>query len=154
MQETIHDCTWDEETGRPLTKLDRELDDILQSGEDLDYVDMSLITEQITRPSAATTSNTFIPQLDTNTVSTFGTVKDRTTRTIGLTRSQEVDADDKSILSGITLDSRMSKMESEFSSMADMLKILVGRSNTGTTETHPSTIPGAGDTLVSPATGS
>ena len=61
MQETIHDCTWDEETGRPLTKLDRELDDILQSGEDLDYVDMSLITEQITRPSAATTSNTFIP---------------------------------------------------------------------------------------------
>ena len=126
MQETIHDCTWDEETGRPLTKLDRELDAILQSGEDLDYVDMSLITEQITRPSEATTSNTFIPQLDTNTVSTFGTVKDRTTRTIGLSRSQDVNTDNKSILSGITLDSRMSKMESEFSSMADMLKILVG----------------------------
>ena len=154
MQETIHDCTWDDETGRPLTKLDRELDDILQSGEDLDYEDMSLITQEPTRPREATTSNTCIPQLDTNTVSTFGTVKDKTTRTIGLTRTQEVDADDKSILSRITLDSRMSKMETEFSSMSDMLKILVGRSNTGMTETHPNTIQDAGDTIVSPAKGS
>ena len=44
IQESIHDCTLDEETGRPLTKLDRELYDILQSGEELDYVDISLIT--------------------------------------------------------------------------------------------------------------
>ena len=45
MQETIHNYTWDDETGRPLTKLDREIDDILQLGEDLDYVDMSLLTQ-------------------------------------------------------------------------------------------------------------
>ena len=44
IQESIHDCTLDEETCRPLTKLDRELYDILQSGEELDYVDISLIT--------------------------------------------------------------------------------------------------------------
>ena len=115
---------------------------------------MSLVTQEPTRPSEATTSDTFIPQLDTNTVSTFGTVKDTTTRTIGLTRTQEDDADDKSILSRITLDSRMSKMETEFSSMSDMLKILVDRSNTGMTETHPNTIQDAGDTTVSPAKGS
>ena len=61
MQEAIHDCTWDEETGRPVTKLDRELDNILQLGDDLDYIDMSLVTQEPTRPSEATTSDTFIP---------------------------------------------------------------------------------------------
>ena len=112
MEESIHDCTWDEETGRPITKLNRELDDILQSVKDLDYVDISLITQETARPSDASASDTFIPQLDTNTVSTFGTVKEKNTKT------HDVDVDDKSILSGITLDSCMSKM--------DMLKILVG----------------------------
>ena len=153
MQETIHDCTWDEETGRPLTKLDRELDDILQSGEDLDWVDISLITQETSRPSDAITSDTFIPQLDTNTVSTFGTVKEKPTKTAGLLKTQDADTDDKSILSGITLDSRMSKMEVEFSSMSDMLKILVGRSNTGIAGTHPNTNQDAGGTVVSPAKG-
>ena len=154
MQESIHDCTCDEETGRPLTKLDRELDDILQSGEDLDYVDISLITQETVRPSDAIASDTFIPQLDTNTVSTFGTVKEKTTKTTGLSKTHDVDADDKSTLSGITLDSRMSKMEVEFSSMSDMLKILVGRSNTGIAGTHPNTNQDAGGTVVSPARGS
>ena len=152
MQESIHDCTWDEETGRPLTKLDRELDDILQSGEDLDYVDMTLITQENARPSD-TISDTFIPQLDTNTISTFGTVKEKIKRTAGLSKTHDVNIDDKSILSGITLDSRMSKMEEEFSSMADMLKILVGRSNTGIAGTHPNTNQDAGGTVVSPAKG-
>ena len=139
MQESIHDCTWDEETGRPLTKLDRELDDILQSGEYLDYVDISLITQETVRPSDTKASDTFIPQLDTNTVSTFGTVKEKAKKAAGLSKTHDVDTDDKSILSGITLDSRMSKMEVEFSSMSDMLKILVGRSNTGIAGTHPNT---------------
>jgi len=154
MQESIHQCTWDEETGRPLTKLDRELDDILQSGEDLDYVDISLITQETERPSDAITSDTFIPELDTNTVSTFGTVKEKTAKTTRLSKNHGVDADDKSTLSGITLDSRMSKMEVEFSSMSDMLKILVGRSNTGIAGTHPNTNQDAGGTVVSPARGS
>lgn len=92
--------------------------------------------------------------MDTNTVSTFGTVKEKTTKTAGLSKTQDVDTDDKSILSGITLDSRMSKMEVEFSGMSDMLKILVGRSNTGIAGTHPNTNQEAGSTLVSPARGS
>ena len=71
MQELIHDCTWDKETDRPLSKLDRELDDILQSGEDLDYVDISLITQETARPSDAIASNTFIPQLECICQKTF-----------------------------------------------------------------------------------
>jgi len=153
MQTLINECTWDEETGRPLTKLDRELDDILQTGDDLDYVDISLITTEDIRPGEAVASNTFIPELDTNTVSTFGTVKDKNTKAIGLSKTPIIDVDEKSTLSGITLDSRMSKMEEEFSSMTNMLKILVGRANTGNTDTHPNTTQEAGGTLVSPARG-
>ena len=153
MQELIHDCTWDEKTGRPLTKLDRELDDILKTGENLDYVDMTLLMTETERPNEAIASNTFIPQLDTNSVSTFGTVKDTTPKTAGLTNTQVIDVDEKSALSGITLDSRISVMEQEFSSMSDMLRILVSRANNGSTDTHPTTTQEAGGTTVSPARG-
>ena len=105
MKAQIHECTWDEETGRPLTKLDRELDDILQTGDDLDYLDITMITNEDIRPSDVVTTETFIPVLDNNSVSTFGTVKDKNTETKGLYKSPIIDADGKSILSGITLDS-------------------------------------------------
>ena len=117
-------------------------------------MDISLITQETERPSDAIASDTFIPELDTNTVSTFGTVKEKTAKTTRLSKNHGVDADDKSTLSGITLDSRMSKMEVEFSSMSDMLKILVGRSNTVIAGTHPNTNQDAGGTVVSPARGS
>ena len=149
----VKECTWDEKTGRPLTILDRELDDILKTGENLDYVDMTLLLTETERPNEAIASNTFIPQLDTNSVSTFGTVKDTTPRTAGLTNTQVIDVDEKSALSGITLDSRISVMEQEFSSMSDMLRILVSRANNGSTDTHPTTTQEAGGTDVSPAHG-
>ena len=60
MQMLIHECTSDEEKGRSLMKLDRELDDIFQTGHDLDYVDISLTTKEDIRPSDAVESNTFI----------------------------------------------------------------------------------------------
>ena len=153
MQTQIHECTWDEETGRPLSKLDRELDNILETRNELDYVDISLITKEDTRPGDVDASNTFIPELDTNTVSTFGTVKNKNTEAIGLSKTPITDVDDKFILSGIMLDSRMSKMEEEFSNMTNMLKILVGRANTGNTDTQPITTQEAGGTVVSPARG-
>ena len=131
-----HDCTWDEKTGRPVTKLDRELDDVLQTKDNLEYVDISLITKEVIRPSDAIASSTFILELDTGTRSNFGRVKDKTLKAIGLSRIPPSDADEKSTISGITLDIRMSKMEEELSSMSDMLKILVCRTNTGNRETH------------------
>ena len=126
MQELIQKCTWDEETDRSLTKLYKELDDILKSGNDLDYVDINLITKEETRPNEAIVSNIFVPELDDNTVSTFFTSKDTTTKAIGLSRTQIIDDVERSILSGITLDSCMSKMEDKFTSMTNMLPILVG----------------------------
>ena len=114
---------------------------------------MTLLMTETERPNEAIASNTFIPQLDTNSVSTFGTVKDTTPRTAGLTNTQVIDVDEKSALSGITLDSRISVMEQEFSSMSDMLRILVSRANNGSTDTHPTTTQEAGGTVVSPAKG-
>ena len=106
------------------------------------------------RPNDAVTSETFIPELDTNSVSTFGTVKDKNTETQGLSKIPIMDSDEKSTLSGITLDSRMSKMEEECFNMTNMLKILVSRANTGNTDNQPNTTRKAGGTLVSPAIGS
>ena len=73
MQEDISEVTWDKATGRPLTKLDRELDDILDGGTKLDYVDLTLLQDEPEHPNAP--SDTFIPQLDDTSISTFGTVK-------------------------------------------------------------------------------
>ena len=153
MQAQIHECTWDEETGRPLTKLDMELYDILQTGDDLDYVDISLITNEDIRPSEAVTTETFIPELDNNSVSTFGTVKDKNTEAKRLSKTPNMDVDEISTLSGITLDSRMSKMEEVFSNMTNMLKILVGRANTINMDTHPNITQNVRDTVVSHACG-
>mmetsp|Transcript_11877 Transcript_11877/g.17373 ORF Transcript_11877/g.17373 Transcript_11877/m.17373 type:complete len:155 (+) Transcript_11877:999-1463(+) len=153
MQQLIHECTWDEKTGKPLTKLDRELDDILKTGEDLDYVDMTLLMAETERPNETIASDTFIPQLDTNSVFTFGTVNDITPKTAGLTNTQVIDVEEKSALSGITLDSRISVMEQEFSSISDMLRILISRANNGSTDTHPTTTQEAGGTDASPVHG-
>ena len=98
---------------------------------------ISLITKEVIRPNDAVTSNAFIPELDAHTNSTFGTVKDETPKEARLSRISSLDADIKSTILGITIDSRISKMEEEFSSMLDMLNILVGKTNTGNTETHP-----------------
>ena len=61
VQAQVKDFTWDTDTGRPTSKLDRELDNILKDGEDLEFVDMSLVNKSDERPSSATLSNTFIP---------------------------------------------------------------------------------------------
>ena len=153
MQELIHECTWDEETCRPLTKLDKELDDILKTDNELDYVDITLITKEETWPNEAIASKKIVLELGDNTVSTFGTVKDTTSKSIELSKTKIMYDDERSILSGITLDSRMSKMEEEFMSMTNMLKILVGWANTGNTDTHPITTQEVGDTVVLPAHG-
>lgn len=136
MQELIHECACDEEIGRPITKLDRELDVILKTGDGLDYVNISLIITQTTRSTDAIKLNTFVPELDDNIVSIFGIAKDTTTKAIGLYNTPIIDVDEKSTLPGITLDSRMSKMGQEFFSMSDMLRILVGIANTGNTVTQ------------------
>ena len=80
-------------------------------------------------------------------------MKDKNTKAIGLSKTPIIDVDEKFTLSGITLDSRMSKIKEEFSSMTNMLKILVSRANTGNTDTHPNTTQEAVGTVVSPVRG-
>ena len=116
-------------------------------------MDVSLTTTEDIRPSDTLASNFFVPELDTDALYTFGTVKDKLMKAIGLSRIPITDADERHTLSGVTLDSRMSKMEEEFSSMLDMLKTLAGRMKTGNTDTHPNISQEEGDTVVSPAPG-
>ena len=49
-QELIKEVTWDQSTGRPLSKLDRELDEILEIGDTLDYVDITHLSTPTERP--------------------------------------------------------------------------------------------------------
>ena len=117
----------------------------------MDYVDMTLLEETTTRPVAA--KNTFIPQLDDNSVSTFGTVKDKKTRSMGLTRSTTPNDDSNTLASSVTMDSRMSVIEHDFLGMKNMLSKIFDKVNTGSTVTQLSIIQEAGSTSVPPATG-
>ena len=152
MQQLIKETTWDEKTGRPQSKLDLGLDGILASGDTMDYVDMTLLEETTTRPAIAA-KNTFIPQLDDDSVSIFGTVKDKKTISMGLTRSTIPDDDSNTLASSVTMDSRMSVMEHDFSGMKNMLSKIFDKVNTGSTVTQPSIIQEVGSTSVPSATG-
>ena len=124
MQESISEVTWDEATGRPLTKLDRELDDIIECGDNLDYIDLTVLDDVDNRPPAP--SNTFIPQLDNESVSTFGTIKTNNNPTASLSRKRS----SNTVVSEMTidtLDSRVSNMEMSFTEMKAMLHVLVAR---------------------------
>ena len=92
----------------------------------MDYVDLTLLTETEDRPPGP--SNTFIPQLDVGSVSTFGTVKDnnKAYRT-SLSRKTSSASPTTSVMSAVTLDSRISTMETSFKKMETMLTLLVGR---------------------------
>ena len=101
---------------------------ILENGENMDYVDLTLVKETYERPSA--TSNTFIPQLDAGSVSTFGTVKDnKQTYSASLSRKISTTSLTTSVMSGVTLDSRISTMENSFKEMKTMLTLLVDNIN-------------------------
>ena len=104
MQQLVKETTWDEKTHRSKSKLDLELDDILASGDTMDYIDMTLFEETTERPVTAPT-NTFIPQLDDDSASTFGTARDKRIRSTGLTRSTIPDDESNTLASSVTMDS-------------------------------------------------
>ena len=155
-QQIISEVTWDQETGRPLSKLDRELDDILEDGETLDYVDISLITSASTdRPSSATPSNTFVPQLDSTSVSTFGTVSpERNTKPkVSISPTSTTENDTTTIVSGMTMETKMSHLETRFDKIEEILHALVGKASLSSPVTPPPTVPIAGAAQSAPAAG-
>ena len=111
MQEAISKVTWDTEAGRPQTKLDCKLDDILESGNTLDYVNLTTLSDANTCPLPP--SDTFIPVLDNNSISTFETVKGNPNPTASLSRKHSSNA----MVSETTIDtlgSRVSSMVTSF----------------------------------------
>ena len=153
-QEDISEVIWDKNTGRPLSKLDRELDDIIKQGDDLDYVDISLITVIPERPIAIPPSDTFIPNMDTESVSTFGTVKPPAKlSTASLSQPSPAPEDVGTVISAMTIDTRVSNMETRFDNIEKMLELLVGKAQIGDTVTPPNTSPSAGVGNTTPANG-
>ena len=92
----------------------------------MDYVDLTLFTEVEDHPFAP--SNTFIPQLDAGSASTFGNIRDtHQAKTASLSRKRSTASSASSVISAVTLDSQISTMESSFNKMETMLTLLVGR---------------------------
>ena len=157
VQAQVKEVTWDEVTGRPLSKLDRELDNILQEGEDLEYVDMSLITREDERPSTATLSTTFIPHVDSESVSTFGTSSPYKVSTEGklsqALTSYTTNTDEHTAISDMTLDSRVLKMENKFDNIEELLHVLVDRTKIDIQATPPNISKSAGAAKAASARG-
>lgn len=155
-QQIIREVTWDSETGRPLSKLDRELDDIIEDGETLEFVDISLITNASSdRPSSAAPSNTFIPQLDSNSVSTFGTMSPERVKkpNVSISPTSTTENDTTTVVSGMTMETKMSHLESRFDKIEEILHALVGKATLSSSVTPPPTSPTAGAEQSVPANG-
>ena len=157
-QEHISEITWDDTTGRPLSKLDRELDEIIEESNQPEFVDISLLTDSSERPINPAPSNTFIPQIDEQSVSTFGTItpcklspnssNKQTTTTLSPSSS-----DDNTIMSEMTLDSRVSKIESKFDNIESLLHVLVNQKQQSAMASPPLTLNDAGAEKSAPASG-
>ena len=155
-QESLQDITWDKKTGRPLTKLDRELDDTLEVGDALDYVDLSILNQPAERPSPVILYNYFTPKLDTQSVSTFGTLPSPSRWLEAASLEPFLGNDNGTIVSAMTIDSRMSKLENSFENVEEMLKQLVRRTNLSTIGdqvTQPLASQNAGAAHTAPSTG-
>ena len=138
-QQVISEVTWDPDTGRPLLKLDRELDDILQDGKTLEYVDISLLTSTNERPTSVPASDTFVPQLDTTSVSTFGTAtpQRQTKASATINTPATPDTDTTTVVSSMTMETKMSHLETRFDKIEDILHALVGKANISSPVTPP-----------------
>ena len=83
IQEIVHETTWNDK-GQPISKIDRELDDIITADDAIDFVDISYFAEtDLTSPTKASEKFnpklteapiSFVPAMDEHSVSTFGTV--------------------------------------------------------------------------------
>ena len=125
--------------------MDRELDDVLEVGDSLYFIDMSLLATPADHPTIPIPSDTFIPQLDSQSVSTFGTIKTPRPSTVSAsTPTTNLDNDSGTVISAITMDSRISTLESCVSNVEILLKQVVSQSNIGVMITPPDTSQSAG----------
>ena len=130
-QQIVKETTWDE-NDRPISKLDRELDEMIAEDDKIDYVDTSFFAEietPTTKPSdtfdpkvTAEAPMPFIPLVDDTSVSTFGTspaksyMPSNNTTTTGSVTSE---------VSMVSVLSRVSKVEENMDVMKNLLQKLV-----------------------------
>ena len=129
-QEEIHHTTWDEENDRPVSKLEQELDDVLAAGEEIEFVDLSLLKQSSSPTESSTTpiSSKFVPVLDMGSVSTFGTTSgtNTTSPTITTMDSKHIALarDSHSTVSDVTIESKISKLEDGYEEIKTMLSVI------------------------------
>ena len=151
-QAVIYSTIWDDKTGRPSSKLDVELDRILDEDDGIDFVDLTLFEETTTPTSPPTISTTFQPKLDDTSVSTFGQPTTSPKRTAAVSLDAEA-----SIMSEVTIESRVSKMETGLGNMEKLLEqILLNQthnrfSTNGSAKPDASNSTTAGSMNVDPA---
>ena len=138
-QEEIHETIWDEEKDRPVSKLERELDEVIEAGETIEFVDLSLITEETSKPEAASTpiSSKFVPVLDTSSISTFGTSPGMTNPSSSISKSIALHGDSQTTVSDVTIESKVSKLEEGYLEIRDTLKLIAKE----VMSKKPSTLP-------------
>ena len=151
-QAVIYSTIWDDKTGRPSSKLDVELDRILDEDDGIDFVDLTLFEETTTPTSPSTISTTFQPKLDDTSVSTFGQPTTSPKRTAAVSLDAEA-----SIKSEVTIESRVTKMETGLGNMEKLLEqILLNQthnrfSTNGSAKPDASNSTTAGSLNVDPA---
>ena len=130
-QLVVKETTWDKE-GRPMSKLDRELDDMIAADDALDYVDISFFhshkdtTESPTKKDAPHISAEgpvpFVPIIDAQSVSTFGTTASKSPQKRG---TSDDNSSYTSSTSMVSILSRVSQVEENMNDMKAMLQQLV-----------------------------
>ena len=99
----------------------------------------------------------FIPQVDSESVSTFGTSSPHKSSSEGklsyALTSYTPNADETTVISEMTLDSRVMKMENNFENIEQLLHVLVDRTKIGVQATPPDISNDAGAERSTPAHG-
>ena len=164
-QKVIKETTWDKDN-KPISKLDRELDAIIESDDNLEYVDTSFFAEQDSKLTVSTNPSTifepklsdvapvpFIPAVDDATVSTFGTATSRSPGKLsndGISIARTTASE----MSMVSVLSRVSKVEESMGDMKSMLQqILSAQMNRVEKPTQASCSTKAGGSKESPAKG-
>ena len=160
-QEEIHDTTWDEDNDRPVSKLEKELDDVLAAGEGVEFVDLTLLKESAAPATNVTTpiSSRFVPVLDTDSISTFGTTpgvnKSSATGSSSFSNSIALAGDSQTTVSDVTIESKISKLEDGYQEIKAMLSVITNevqsRKPSQLSTTQPSS--SAGSPTGDPAAG-
>ena len=113
---------------------------------------MSLINTSYDRPASVLLSTTFIPQVDSESVSTFGTSPFKTSEG-KLSQALTHHTDEATAISEMTLDSRVLKIENKFDNIEDLLHTLVDRTKIDVQATPPNISKSAGTEKSAPARG-